>query len=467
MKHFMDADFLLGNPMAKKLYHDYAKKMPIIDYHCHVDSAEIAHDRRFDNIAQVWLGGDHYKWRLMRSNGVPERFITGDASDREKFQKYAETLPKAPGNPLYHWSHLELQRYFDCYLTINAENAEDIWNITDQKLKNTSVRDIIVRSNVKAIVTTDDPTDTLEYHKMIKNDLGCCFTVVPCFRPDKAVNAESSEFPEYIKNLSLAADVEIGSLDNLHEALRRRMDFFDGMGCRASDHGLEYVPYRFGDKNKAAEIFKKAAAGHPLSLEELELYKTTMMLFFGKEYSARGWVMQLHYGALRNTNTSMYGRLGPDIGYDCIGLTSGNRSITEFLNALEQSGQLPRTILYSLNPTDNAMLDSVIGCFQGSETPGKIQHGSAWWFNDTKLGMEAQLSSLASQSVLGNFVGMLTDSRSFLSYTRHEYFRRILCNMLGCWVENGEYPDDIEMLGRLVEDISYNNTARYFGFEPA
>lgn len=464
MKPFLNDDFLLNSPTAKTLYHEYAKDMPIIDYHCHVDPSEIAQNRRFKNITQLWLGGDHYKWRLMRSNGVEERFISGDADDREKFQKYAETLSKSPGNPLYHWSHLELQRYFDCNLPLNGDTAEEIWQITTKTLGALSVRDIIARSNVKAIATTDDPVDHLEWHRQLANDPDGGVTVVPCFRPDKAVNIEKPEFPEYIKKLSAAADVEIVSLDSLFDALCQRLDFFGTLGCRASDHGLDYVVFRPDKQVTADAIFKKALAGQAISLEEAETYQTAVMLFFGREYARRGWVMQLHYGAMRNANTTMFKKLGPDTGFDCISLTQENQSIAGFLNALEQRAELPKTILYSLDPSDNVMLDSVVACFQGTTAAGKIQHGAAWWFNDTKDGMEAHLRGLASQSVLGNFVGMLTDSRSFLSYVRHEYFRRILCDLLGGWVESGEYPADIPALGKMVQDISFNNAARYFGF---
>lgn len=465
MKRFMDADFLLTNATAKKLYHDYAKDMPIIDYHCHVDPSEIAQNRRFKNITQLWLGGDHYKWRLMRSDGIDEKYISGDADDREKFQKYAEALPKAPGHPLYHWSHLELQRYFDCDLPLNGNTAEAIWRITAEKLAALSVRDIIARSKVKVIATTDDPVDALEWHSQIKNDSDCKVAVVPCFRPDKAVNIEKPGFQAYINELSAATNLEIASLDHLFDALRQRLDFFGRMGCRSSDHGLDSVVFRPGKQNAADVIFKKGMAGQSIDPDEIEIYKTAIMLFFGREYARRGWVMQLHYGALRDANTAMFRKLGPDTGFDCINLSSGNLGIAGFLDALEQTNELPKTILYSLNPSENAMLDSVIGCFQGTTAAGKIQHGSAWWFNDTKDGMEAHLRSLANQSVLGNFVGMLTDSRSFLSYTRHEYFRRILCNLLGGWVENGEYPDDISTLGKMVQNISFYNTARYFGFD--
>jgi len=465
MKQFMDKDFLLNNETAKVLFHDYAKDMPVIDYHCHVEPADIANDRKFENITQLWLGGDHYKWRLMRSNGVDERFITGDADDRDKFQKYAESLPRAAGNPLYHWSHLELQRYFDCELPINGDTAQEIWEITHKRLETMSVRSIIARSNVKVIATTDDPTDSLEWHSKIRSDRDFNVTVIPCFRPDKVVNIEKPDFPEYVNKLSVCSGVAITSVETLFQALSKRLDVFGEMGCRSSDHALNYVVFTPDERNMAELVLKKALTGKPLNSYEIDVYKTVMMSFFGKQYAERGWVMQLHYGAVRDTNTRMFHSLGPDTGFDCIGLTQGSIRISDFLDSLDSNGLLPKTILYSVDPSDNALLDSIIGCFQGPEVAGKIQHGSAWWFNDTKDGIQAQLLSLAGQGVLGNFIGMLTDSRSFLSYTRHEYFRRILCDLLGCWVERGEYHPNIKALGSMVQDISYNNVARYFNFE--
>ena len=467
MKPFMNEDFLLQSETAKTLYHDYAAKMPIIDYHCHINPQEIAENRQFENITQVWLGGDHYKWRLIRANGAKEEEVTGSAPDRVKFQRFAEALPRAIGNPLYHWTHLELKRYFGCDLPINADTAEEIWNLCNEKLKTPalSVRGIIEQSNVRAIATTDDPADSLIWHQKIKDDPTCKVTVVPAFRPDKAVNLEKPGFAAYIATLGEAAGVSISTIGDLYSALEKRIAFFAEMGCRASDHGLDYCVYRPDTANKAGEIFKKALAGEALTIEEIETYKTALLIFFGRQYHKFGWVMQIHYNALRNNNTRMFERLGPDTGYDAIASYNCTAELMQFLNSLEVTGELPKTVLYSLNPNDNAALDAIAGTFQSPEIPGKIQHGSAWWFNDTLKGMEEQLRTSASIGVIGNFIGMLTDSRSFLSYTRHEYFRRLVCNIIGGWVENGEYPADMAYLGQMVQDISYNNTARFFGFD--
>lgn len=467
MKNFMCEDFLLSNDTAKNLYHNYAAKMPIIDYHCHINPKEIAENRKFDNITEVWLGGDHYKWRGMRSNGIDEKFITGDAAPREKFQKWAGTLTKAIGNPLFHWTHLELKKYFGYDGVLNDNTAEKVWNLCNEKLASPelSVRGIIETSNVKLICTTDDPIDSLEYHTAIKNDPTCKVKVLPAFRPDKAVNIDAAIFTSYIEKLGEVCGTTISTLESLFTALRSRIEFFDSLGCKASDHGLDYVPYNPASLEEIDHIFKKALLGEAINKEEAEKYKTELLVFFGVEYAKRGWIMQLHYGAIRNTNQKMFAKLGPDTGFDCISTTGCANGIVGLLNALLEKDHLPKTVLYSLNPNDNEMLGTILGCFQGPEAAGKIQHGSAWWFNDTKTGMIKQMTDLANLSLLGNFIGMLTDSRSFLSYTRHEYFRRILCNLIGTWVENGEYPNDIEVLGQMVQDISYNNTVKYFGFD--
>ncbi len=466
MKAFMDQDFLLSTDTAKRLYHDYAEKMPIIDYHCHINPQEIAQDRSFDNITQVWLGGDHYKWRQMRSNGVEEAYITGDATDREKFQKWAETLEKAIGNPLYHWSHLELQRYFDCNTPLTGRTAEEIWNLCNEKLHDPalSVRGIIKQSNVRLICTTDDPIDSLEWHKKIAEDKDFDVKVLPAWRPDKAMNLEKPDYPDYISKLEAASGISIHSFADLKEALRSRLAFFDSMGCKVSDHGLNYVMYQPAPEEEIEAIFTKRLSGIMPSPDEELKFKTAFMIFAGREYHRLGWVMQLHYGAKRDNNRKMYQKLGPDTGYDCINTYGPSAQLADFLNALSETDELPKTILYSLNPGDNAAIGTIIGCFQDSGAVGKIQHGSAWWFADNKTGMIEQMTSLANLGLLSNFVGMLTDSRSFLSYTRHEYFRRILCDLIGSWVENGEYPCDFEVLGKIVQDISYNNAARYFGF---
>lgn len=467
MKKFMDEDFLLSTQTAQKLYHEHAEKTPILDYHCHINPEEIAKDRQFENITQVWLGGDHYKWRQMRSNGVDEKYITGDAPDREKFQKWAETLEKAIGNPLYHWSHLELKRYFGYDGCLNGETAEEVWNLCNEKLKTPemSVRNLIRQSGVTLLCTTDDPADSLEWHKVIAEDDSFEVQVLPAWRPDKAMNIEKPDYADYLKKLGTAAETEILTFADLKAALKKRMAFFDSMGCRASDHALEYVMYARASDEEVETIFAKRLGGEMLTKAEELKFKTAFMLFVGKEYARLGWAMQLHYGCKRDNNVFRYEQLGPDTGYDCIDNYAPSGQMADFLNALNASDELPKTIIYSLNPNDNAAIGTILGCFQDSGAIGKIQQGSAWWFNDHKTGMIEQMTSLANLGLLGNFIGMLTDSRSFLSYTRHEYFRRILCELIGGWVENGEYPADMKVLGKMVEDISYNNAVRYFGFD--
>ena len=467
MKKFMDKDFLLETETAKKLFHEHAAKMPIIDYHCHINPQEIAEDRQFKNITEVWLGGDHYKWRMIRSNGIDEKYITGNEStDREKFQKFAEALPRAIGNPLYHWTHLELQRYFGVTKTLNGDTAEEIWNICNEKLQSPelSVQGIIKKSNVKVICTTDDPADDLRWHKKIREDGTCSAKVLPAMRPDAALRIEKPEWASYMKRLAEVSDTDIKTMDDIRKALRKRIDFFESMGCKASDHALEYVFCNEATEDQLDDIVAKVLGGKVPTTDEIEKYKTALLLFLGEEYSKRGWAMQIHYSAMRDNNTRMFKKMGPDTGFDSIGSYNCGEGIVALLDAMEKKGCLPKTILYSLNPSDNALIGTIIGSFQGPEVPGKIQQGAAWWFNDTKSGMEAQITNVANLSVLGNVVGMLTDSRSFLSYTRHEYYRRIFCNWIGRLVENGEYPDDMDFLGKLVEDISYNNAARYFGF---
>ena len=461
----MDKDFLLETETAQKLYHEYAAKMPILDYHCHINPQEIAEDRKFENITQVWLGGDHYKWRQMRSNGVEEKYITGDASDREKFQKWAETLEKAIGNPLYHWSHLELQRYFGYYGALNGETAEEVWNLCNAKLQEDgmSARNLIRQSNVTLVCTTDDPVDSLEWHEKIAADESFEVRVLPAWRPDKAMNLEKTDYLEYLKKLEVVSGVKIDSFASLIEALRIRMDYFAEHGCSVSDHGLEYVMYAPASEEEIEAIFAKRLRGEAVSRADELQFKTAYMVALGREYHKKNWVMQLHYGVKRDNNGMIFGKLGPDAGIDCINNYAPSSEMADYLNALAITDELPKTILYSLNPTDNAAIGTIIGCFQSEEARGKIQQGSAWWFNDNKQGMIEQMTSLANLGLLGNFIGMLTDSRSFLSYTRHEYFRRIMCNLIGGWVENGEYPADEKVLGRMVQDISYNNAVRYFG----
>ena len=467
MKAFMDKDFLLSTPTAQKLYHDFAENTPILDYHCHINPKEIAEDRKFENITQVWLGGDHYKWRQMRSNGIDEYYITGDASDREKFQKWAETLEKAIGNPLYHWSHLELRKYFGYEGYLNGETTEEVWNLCNAKLQEDSmtVRNLIKQSNVKLICTTDDPVDSLEWHKVIADDKTFDVQVLPAWRPDKAMNLEKPEYLDYLKTLSEVSGVEVKSFKDLMKALSLRMDFFASMGCCVSDHALEYVMYAPASEEEIEKIFAGRLNGGSVSREDEMKFKTAFMTAVGKEYHKRNWVMQLHYGCKRDNNVFRYNQLGPDTGFDCINNYAPSAQMADFLNALSSTDELPKTILYSLNPNDNESIGTILGCFQGPETVGKIQQGSAWWFNDHKVGMMNQMISLANLGLLSNFVGMLTDSRSFLSYTRHEYFRRILCELIGGWVENGEYPDDYKALEKIVKGISFNNAVNYFGFD--
>lgn len=461
----MDEEFLLSTETAKKLYHEYAEKMPILDYHCHIDPKEIYEDRKFDNITQVWLGGDHYKWRQMRSNGVEEKYITGDASDREKFQKWAETLEMAIGNPLYHWSHLELKRYFGYDGFLSGDTAEEVWNLCNEKLQaGMSARKLIEMSNVTLVCTTDDPADTLEWHKKIAADPTFTVQVLPAWRPDKAMNLEKPDYTAYLEKLGEAASMEIKTFADLVEALKKRMDYFASVGCTVSDHGLEYVMYAPVSEETVEQIFAKRLTGEKISKDEEHQFKTAFMVAMGKEYHKKNWVMQLHFGVKRDNNQKIFRELGADAGIDCISNYNPADQMADYLNALADTDELPKTILYSLNPIDNAAIGTIIGCFQDSSCIGKIQQGSGWWFNDNKTGMIEQMTSLANLGLLGNFIGMLTDSRSFLSYTRHEYFRRIMCNLIGGWVENGEYPADYKTLEKIVKGISYNNAVRYFDF---
>ncbi len=464
MKPFMDKDFLLSTETAKKLYHEFAAECPIVDYHCHVNPKEIYEDKRFDNITGVWLSGDHYKWRIMRSNGVDEYYITGKASDREKFQKFAEALPKAIGNPMYHWCHLELKNYFGYEGVLNGDTAEEVWQLTSKKLKEDGmgVRGLIEKSNVAFVGTTDDPIDSLEWHKKLAEDKTISTIVAPSFRPDKALNIDKAGWLEYIRALSDVSGVEISNVESLKKALDVRIEYFNDAGCKVSDHGLDHMIFREATEEENDATMKKALAGETVSAAEAEAFKTSLLVFCASEYARLGWVMQLHYNCLRNPNSKMFALLGPDTGFDCIGPENGSEKLAMLLDKLNMADALPKTILYSLDSSDNSFLDTLIGSFQGTEVAGKLQHGSAWWFNDNKQGMRDQLISLANLSLLGNFVGMLTDSRSFLSYTRHEYFRRILCDLIGQWVENGEYPGDIKQLGTIVTDICHNNAVRYF-----
>ncbi len=468
MKPFMDQDFLLDTPTAKRLYQKYAdmKTVPVLDYHCHINPREIFEDRKYDNITQVWLGGDHYKWRQMRTNGVEEQYITGDAPDREKFQKWAETLPRLIGNPLYHWSHLELRYYFGYEGNLSGRTAEEVWQLCNEKLSSDdfTVRSLIRKSNVRLICTTDDPVDSLNWHEKLKADDAFGVKVLPAWRPDRITHIEKPDFASYIKKLSEVSGIGITDLSSLKAAVEKRLDFFEEHGCSVSDHALEYVMYEPAPEEEIERIFKDGLAGKTPDREEILKYMTYLMLYLAGQYEKRGWVMQLHYGCKRDNNAFMYEKLGPDTGFDCINNYAPSEQLADFLNALSATRSVPKTIIYSLNPVDDAAIGSIIGCFQEGGIPSKLQQGSAWWFNDHIVGMTDQLKSLANLSVLGNFVGMLTDSRSFLSYTRHDYFRRILCGLIGDWVESGAYPDDEELLGGIVKGIAYNNAVEYFGF---
>jgi glucuronate isomerase len=468
MKKFMDEEFLLETGTAKRLYHEYAEKMPIIDYHCHISPQEIAENHKFKSITEVWLGGDHYKWRLIRSNGTSEEKITGnDASDLVKFTEYAKALSRAIGNPLYHWSHLELQRYFDCKTPLKESTAKEIFDACNARLQDDDmgVQGLIKKSNVKVICTTDDPADDLKWHKKLREEGSCSAKVYPAMRPDKALYIEKPTFSDYMEKLGKAAGVKIHTMEDIRKAMGQRISYFEKMGCRATDHALEYVYCRETSENVLNVIVAKALNHVAVSVEEAEEYKTALLTYLAGEYSKRGWVMQLHYATLRDNNQKMFKKMGPDTGFDSIAAGNCARGLVSFLDHLNDRDILPKTIIYSGTPNDNALIGTIIGCYQNSEARGKIQQGAPWWFNDTKQGTIDQMTSIANLSVFGNILGMLTDSRSFLSYARHEYYRRILCNWIGKLVENGEYPDDMEMLGKMVEDICYNNVADYFQFK--
>ncbi|EKT61892.1 glucuronate isomerase [Providencia burhodogranariea] len=467
MKTFMSEDFLLSNEVARRLYHGYAASMPIYDYHCHLNPQEIAENRRFDNLGQIWLDGDHYKWRGMRSAGIDESLITGHATrDYDKYLAWAKTVPMTLGNPLYHWTHLELRRPFGITGKLfSPETAELIWHEANEKLAQPefSARGIMQQMNVHMVGTTDDPCDPLIYHQQIAQDDSFHIAVLPSWRPDKAFKIELAGFSDYLKKLGQVADIEIVRFADLLSALERRLEHFSQMGCVASDHGIENLRYAdIPDEKQLDKILSKRLEGEVLDELSVAQFTTAVLVWLGKQYAQRNWVMQLHIGALRNNNSRMFKLLGPDSGFDSIGDNAIAWPLSRLLDEMDKTNQLPRTILYCLNPRDNEVLATMIGNFQGGGIAGKIQFGSGWWFNDQKDGMQRQLEQLAQLGLLSQFVGMLTDSRSFLSYTRHEYFRRILCNMLGVWVANGEVPNDEKMLGQLVEDICFHNASRYF-----
>lgn len=466
MKPFMDENFLLQTETARKLYHEHAAKMPIFDYHCHINPKDIAEDRRFNTITEIWLAGDHYKWRGMRTNGVAEKYCTGDASDWEKFEKWAETVPQTLRNPLYHWTHLELKKFFGINEVLSPKNAREIYDACNAKLQTPeySCRGIIRMANVHTICTTDDPVDSLEYHKQIKAS-GFEVAVLPAWRPDKAMMVEQPiTYNQYINQLAAVSEMEIKTFDDLMVALNKRHKYFHENGCRLSDHGLDTA---FADDYTADEIdamFIKIRVGYRLTSREIQKFKSCMLYEFGRMDHSRGWTQQFHIGALRNNNTRLFNQLGPDVGFDSIGDKPVAEPLSKLLNRLDMEDKLTKTVLYNLNPRDNELYATMIGNFQDGSVPGKMQWGSGWWFLDQKDGMEKQINALSNLGLLSRFVGMLTDSRSFLSYTRHEYFRRTLCNILGNDVENGEIPNDMELLGQMVENISFNNAKNYFNF---
>ena len=464
---FIDENFLLKTETAKKLFNDYAKNEPIYDFHCHLNPQEIYENKNFEDISDVWLGGDHYKWRAMRSLGVPEEEITGKNADKlNKFVKWAETIQYAIGNPLYHWTHLELQRYFGIYEPLTKDNAVEIHDKINEMLAKPEfkVRELIKRSNVKAINTTDDPADSLEWHKKLAAE-ETAFKVYPAWRPDKALNIDAPTYADYIKTLGATENTEIKTFADLKAVLVKRADLFDSLGCKASDHAFTYVPFRKADEAEIDSIIASALAGNKPSVEDCEKYRTMLMLFLGEMYADRNWAMEIHLNIKRDNNTRRFEQMGPDTGFDCISDWSTVEGLTGLLDALDYNNKLPKTLLFAGNPADNQAFGTILGCFQGPEAASKIQFGTAWWFNDNKDGMEAQIKALGNLGVLGKFVGMLTDSRSFLSYPRHEYFRRILCNIIGEWIENGEYANDIEFAGKLVSDICYGNAAKYFNLD--
>ncbi len=457
MKTIINDDFMLHSDAAKKLYHDFAEAMPIIDYHCHLSPEMIASNYQFRNVGELFLGGDHYKWRQMRTYGIDEKYITGDSTDYEKFEKFAEMMPYMIGNPIYHWTHLELKRYFGIDEPLSKHNCKEVWDKANALLATEAYRakGLIEMSNVKVLCTTDDPGDDLRYHKMLREDGFSC-KVLPTFRPDKLVNIDKETFIPYLKQFNIT------SFEEAVDFLVKRIEFFNENGCRLADHALEYVPYAEGD---AKAVFEKALAGEAVTATEAAVYKTEMLSVCAREYVKYGFTMQLHIGALRNNNSKMYEKLGADTGYDSINDLSIAEPLAAFMNCLDKRDILPKTILYTLNPKDNYVLGTMLGNFQKAPFKGKIQFGSAWWFNDQRDGMVEQMKALANLGLISLFVGMLTDSRSFVSYPRHEYFRRILCNLLGEWVTNGEYPEDYAALGEIVKGICYENAKEYFNFE--
>lgn len=467
MQSFIHDDFLLTSEAARRLYHEHAEKMPIFDYHCHLSPREIYENKQFSDIGEAWLAGDHYKWRVMRANAVPEEYVTGKASYREKYDRFAAIMPGLIGNPIYHWSHLELKRFFGIDELLNAQTAESIWQIANQRLQSPegAARALITGSNVRALCTTDDPVDDLRWHKALAEDKSFSVRVLPTFRPEKALNIADPDYPNYLQKLGAAANVLVRTVDDVKTALKQRVEYFASCGCRLSDHSFGAPDFTVWDESAAEEAVRKALAGEELLDYEVAAYQSLMMDFLGELYADLGFAMQLHIGAIRNLNTQLYRAAGVDVGGDAIGDVIPAASLAALLDRLAVRSKLPRTILYTLNAADNDKLIAAAGCFQDATTAGKIQFGSAWWFNDHFDGMTAQMKSLANIGVLSRFVGMLTDSRSFLSYPRHEYFRRILCELVGGWIAAGMAPADYDGIGKMIEDICFNNVWRYIGME--
>jgi len=466
MSSFISENFLLQTPTAEKLYHEYAESLPIIDYHCHLPPAEIANDKNFDNLTKIWLDGDHYKWRAMRTLGIDEKFITGSASDKEKFIKWAETVPFTVRNPLYHWTHMELKNYFDVEDLLSSENAEEIYNNCSAKLKGGeySTQSLIQKMNVETICTTDDPVDSLEHHEALEqSDFET--KVYPAFRPDKAYDFDNiAAYNRYLEELEKVSNTDISTLSDLLGALEQRIAYFHSYGCRLSDHGVEKIYSTEITSSELEHAFERLRNGQTLNTDQKKGLSYHIQLELAKMYDAKGWVQQYHLGALRNTNDRMLQELGPDTGFDSIGDFSQSQTLAKFLNELDSTDQLTKTILYNLNPSDNEIMATMIGNFNDGSIKGKMQFGSAWWFLDQKNGIESQLNALSNMGLLSCFIGMLTDSRSFLSYPRHEYFRRVLCNMIGNDVEKGLLPNDLPWLGKIVSDICYHNASEYFNF---